>query len=374
MDTKLNILAVDDEVGPLESLKTILNPFYTVYTAGGGIPALEIIKNEKIDLVTLALNMPDLHGMEVLHEIKKLKEDVEVVIITGFGSLKNATEAIKLGASDYILKPFNVSEIISVINSTLEKKRVYDQFGEFLKDFGNFSGFQTNLNEIKETLKDKYSILEEVKQNFDKKNEGNESIGNLEMAKTVAQIFENKGFYSKGHSARLYYYTHLIAQKMDIPPEKQEVLQIAAYIHGIGKMGFEDGVQDPPKEFSSEDSQKLLKNPTMGVDFSTPIGVSRETLDIIQHYDDVFSGGGIPRELQYEAIPLSARIISVADAFDSMVSDRPEGKGLSLEEITSELLNCSGTQFDPKIVEIFLGIIREEQEKLLPKFLKNLNL
>lgn len=373
MDTKLNILAVDDEVGPLESLKTILNPFYTVYTAGGGKTALEILKNEKIDLVTLDLNMPDLHGMEVLQEIKKLKKNVEVVIITGFGSLKNATEAIRLGASDYILKPFNVTEIISVINSTLEKKRAYDKFGEFLKDFGNFSGFQTNLNEIKETLKDKYSLLEEVKQCLDKKNEGNDILGNLEMAKTIAQVLENKGIYSKGHSTRIYYYTQLIAQKMDISPDQQEVLQIAAYIHGIGKMGFEDGSQVCPREFYSEDSHKLLKSPTMGVDFPPPIGVSREILDIIQHHDDVFSGGGIPRELQYETIPLSSRILNVADAFDSMVNDRPEGKGMSLEEITSELLNCSGTMLDPKIVEIFLEIIREKQEKLLPKFLKDLN-
>ena len=256
MDTKLNILAVDDEVGPLESLKTILKPFYTVYTAGGGKPALEIIKNKNIDLVTLDLKMPDLNGMEVLHEIKKLKKDVEVVIITGFGSLKNAAEAIKLGASDYILKPFNVSEIISVINSTLEKKRVYDQFGGFVKDFENISGFQTNLNEIKKTLRDKYSILEEVKQNLDKKGEGNKTLGNMEMVKTLAQIFEIKGFYSKGHSARVYYYTQLIAQKMDISLEKQEVLQIAAYIHGIGKIGFEEGFQDCLREFRSEDSQK----------------------------------------------------------------------------------------------------------------------
>ena len=196
----------------------------------------------------------------------------------------------------------------------------------------------------------------------------------MEMVKTLAQIFEIKGFYSKGHSARVYYYTQLIAQKMDISLEKQEVLQIAAYIHGIGKIGFEEGFQDCLREFRSEDSQKPLKSPTLGVDLATPIGVSREILDIFQHHDDVFSGGSIPRELQYEAIPLPARIISVADAFDSMVCDRPEGKGLSLKEITSELKKRSGTQFDPKIVKIFLGIIREKKEKLLPKFLKNLNL
>ena len=373
MDTKLNILAVDDEVGPLESLKTILKPFYTVYTARAGKPALEIIKNEKIDLVTLDLNMSDLHGMKILREIKKLKKGVEVVIITGFGSLKSASEAIKLGASDYILKPFNVSEIISVINGILAKKRVYDRFGEFIKDFGNFAGFQTNLNEIKKTLKEKYSILEEVKQNLDIKNKGNETLGNLEMAKTLAQTFENKGFDSKGHSARVYYYTQLIAQKINLSPEKQKVLQIAAYIHDIGKIGIEEGPQASEKGLSTEDSNKIKKHPAMGVDFAAPIGVSREILDIIQHHHDGFNGGGIPNGLQYEAIPLLARIISVADAFDSMVSDQHHGKAIPLEAIASELGKCSGTRFDPQIVGIFLEIILEEKEKLLPESLKHLN-
>ena len=318
--------------------------------------------------------MPDLNGMEVLHEIKKLKKDIEVVIITGFGSLKNAAEAIKLGASDYILKPFNVSEIISIINGTLEKRKAYDQSGKFLKDFGNFSGFQTNLNEINKTLKEKYSILEEVKQNLDKKNEGNETVGNLEMAKTLAQTFENKGFDSIGHSTRVYYYTRLIAQKMKLSPEKQEVLQIAAYIHDIGKIGIEEGPQASQKGFNTEDSNKIKKHLTMGVDFATPIGVSREILDIIQHHHDGFNGGGIPNGLQYEAIPLLARIISVADAFDSMVTDQPNRKAMPLEAIASELLNCSGIHFDPQIVEIFLEIIKEEKEKLLPESLKHLNI
>jgi DNA-binding NtrC family response regulator len=122
MAQKGSILIVDDEVGPRESLRMILKPIYEIYTATNGDEALQVIQNESIDLVTLDLRMPGLSGIDVLREIKKIRADVEVIVITGYGTLTNAQEAIRYGAGDFISKPFNVADIIAIISKSFERR------------------------------------------------------------------------------------------------------------------------------------------------------------------------------------------------------------------------------------------------------------
>jgi DNA-binding NtrC family response regulator len=125
METKVapgkSILIVEDEAGPRESLRMILKPFYNIYAAPDGEQALRIVRTQPIDLVTLDLNMPGLTGIEVLKEIKKLKPDMEVVIITALATLPNAQKAIQYGASDFLSKPFHVSEVITVIKNSFDR-------------------------------------------------------------------------------------------------------------------------------------------------------------------------------------------------------------------------------------------------------------
>jgi len=118
----VNILVIDDEVGLRESLKMILKPFYHVYTAENGTDALALMKANRIDLVTLDLKMPGLHGTEVLQAIKRDHRETEVVIVTGFGGLKTAVDGIRFGASDYLLKPFNITEMLTTIRRVLERR------------------------------------------------------------------------------------------------------------------------------------------------------------------------------------------------------------------------------------------------------------
>jgi DNA-binding NtrC family response regulator len=122
MDAKGSILIVDDEIGPRESLRMILKPMYDVHTVENGQEALKFISQEKVDLVTLDLKMPGLSGMEVLREIKKLQPDIKVMIITGYGTLNNAQESVRIGASDFISKPFNVADIIANVSKAFERR------------------------------------------------------------------------------------------------------------------------------------------------------------------------------------------------------------------------------------------------------------
>ena len=154
MVLKRTILVVDDEIGPRESLKMILKPFYNIETAEDGIKALEIIQQKEIDLVTLDLKMPGPHGGEILKQIKQKNPDIEVLIITGYGSLKSAIDGIRHGACDYLIKPFNISEIINIINKALAKKKKMEELKGFLAEIGGTFGLDTSLDDIKAYFKD----------------------------------------------------------------------------------------------------------------------------------------------------------------------------------------------------------------------------
>jgi DNA-binding NtrC family response regulator len=120
--SKETILIVDDETGPRESLRMILKPIYEVHTASNGQEALHLIQTKDIDVVTLDLNMPGLSGIDALKEIRKLKPNMEVIVITGYGTLTNAQEAIRFGAGDFISKPFNVADVISIVAKSFERR------------------------------------------------------------------------------------------------------------------------------------------------------------------------------------------------------------------------------------------------------------
>lgn len=147
MVSKRTVLIVDDEVGPRESLKMVLKPFYKVETAEDGTRALQIIDEKEIDLVTLDLKMPGMEGGEVLKKIKQKKPEIEVLIVTGYGSLKSAIDGIRHGACDYLIKPFNISDIVNVINKAINKKKKMEDLKNFLYDLEHTFGGKVRLGD-----------------------------------------------------------------------------------------------------------------------------------------------------------------------------------------------------------------------------------
>ncbi len=148
MDSKGSILIVDDEVGPRESLRMILKPIYEVHTAENGQEALNFIFQKKADLVTLDLRMPGLSGIDVLKEAKKLKPDIEAIIVTGYGTLANAQEAIRYGAGDFISKPFNVADIIATVNKAFERRNSNKKIKDIIEQVRGLHSFLGGNKEI----------------------------------------------------------------------------------------------------------------------------------------------------------------------------------------------------------------------------------
>jgi len=147
MAARGSILIVDDELGPRESLRMILEPIYDVHTVDNGQEALNFICREKVDLVTLDLKMPGLTGVDVLREIKNFRPDIDVIIITGYGSLNNAQEAIRFGAGDFISKPFNVADIIAIISKCFERRSYNLKVQNFIQQI---NGLRSTHGENKE--------------------------------------------------------------------------------------------------------------------------------------------------------------------------------------------------------------------------------
>lgn len=372
MQPRHRILIVDDDAGPRESLNMILKPFYIIYLASNGEEALAMVKQYPIDLVVLDLKMPGLQGTDILKEIKRQHSDIEVIVLTGYGSLKSAVESIRYGAADYLLKPFNVAEIISVINKTLHKKKVYDDLKGFLKELGQTVGMDADPKTVKQDLKEHQDVLQRVKTLINKPLTDAPSSPNvrcLDFVKVLTDTLDKKDPYTYGHSSRVNYYANLIAQKLDLSQAELDNLQIGAFLHDIGKVGIENKIITKEGKFDNQELKIARRHPEIGTELVAPIGLPHEVTSVIRHHHEFYDGTGYPDGLKGEAIPLLARIVSLAEVFDAMVSNRPYRKALPLAEAINEVKRCSGTQFDPKLVDILLRLIEEKGENLLPEHL-----
>lgn len=369
MDKQGNILVVDDEFGPRESLRMVLKPLYNVYIAENGQKAIETIQSTSIDLVTLDLRMQGLQGTDVLREIKRINSDIEVIIVTGYGSLNSAIDGIRFGAFDYIQKPFNVAEILSTINKSIERKKLYTQLKDFLKEVGRVVGVEAELSEIKDKVAANGSFAEAIKKIFTSIAEKNmfqdNTINFLEFSRVIANTFESKDPYSYDHSGRVNYYANLLAQKLSLSQKEMEELQIATLLHDIGKIGIANTFIFKEGSLTEIELAITRKHPEVGAAIVEPLRLSPLILSVIRHHHEWYDGSGYPDSLVGEEIPYCARIVAIADAYDAMSSDRPYRKALPLKDIKKEYIKNAGVQFDPEMAKAFLAVL-DSSSNIIP--------
>ena len=359
-----NILVVDDEIGPRESLRMILKPCYNVYAVESGYAAIQVIQETKMDVVTLDLKMPGISGIDTLKEIKMIDPEVMVIIITGYGTLKSAIEAIRYGVFDYIPKPFNVPEILSIIDKSIQRRKLNLKVKEVLGNHLNGSLFtepvaESDLPFPKEIKSITDCRWEEVNLPDHK--------SSLEFAKVLAYTLEEKDPYTSGHSERVCYYSDFISKRLSFPPKERSELQIASYLHDIGKVGISNRFINKKGTLTSTDWAIIKQHTQKSIELLIPLNLSPNILSYIQHHHERYDGTGYPDGLVGEHIPLGARIIAISDSYDSMTSDRPYRKPLNNGDAKSELLKNVGKQFDPKLVSLFLDVLKEMEEVFLVK-------
>jgi len=359
-----NILIVDDEIGPRESLRMILKPNYNVYAVESGYAAIQMVQQVDMDVLTLDLKMPGISGIDTLKEIRTIDPDVMVIIITGYGTLKSAIEAIRYGVFDYIPKPFNVPEILSIIDKSIQRRKLNLKVKEVL---GSCLHQQLVKDPFIET---DFPLQGESMGVTDAKWDGINLSDNqscLEFAKVLAYTLEEKDPYTSGHSERVCYYSDFISKRLSLSTKERSELQIASYLHDIGKIGISNRFINKKGALTPTDWAIIKQHTKKSIELLIPLNLSHNILSYIQHHHERFDGTGYPDGLAGEQIPLGARIIAISDSYDSMTSDRPYRKPLTNGDAKSELMKNAGKQFDPNLVSLFLDVLKEMEDVFLVK-------
>ena len=319
-----NVLIVEDEEGPREALKLILAPYFNLYTVDRAEVALQILATQPIDLVTLDLKLPDLPGTDLLSQIRENGHDVDVVIITGYGTLQSAIDAIRHGVAAYILKPFNVSDLLEIIKKSLERRKRLSSLHGALQALGNLwaTGIdvQTALTNIDTLLGAKHPELLQ-------------------------------------HASRVNFYSSLLTEHLDISKEEREAIQLGGYLHDIGKIGIHDRLIAGHPSLSDHDQELMNCHPTIGAQFISSIPFHPAVEQIIRSHHEKFDGSGFPEGLAADNIPFPARIVGLANLFDNYVTGQGGQKAMPVPEAREHIRQEAGKSLDPKLADLFANVV-----------------
>ncbi len=198
------------------------------------------------------------------------------------------------------------------------------------------------------------------------------AIGNIELfsslqdaylstVRSLAAAVDAKDPFTRGHSDRVAQYSIMIAQRLGLSHEQRVALEMAAYLHDIGKIGVKEEILLKPGRLTEVEMGQMRHHPLIGANILKPVGFPWPITPVVRHHHERWDGAGYPAGLRGEETPLLARILTVADAYEAMIADRPYRRGRTIEDAIEELERCAGTQFDPKIVDPFIGIIKEQE-------------
>lgn len=330
---KEKILVIDDELSPRESIKLVLKDKYVVNTANGGAEGLDFMTRNPVDLVVLDIMMPDMDGIATLEEIKKKYPDIEVILLTAYASLETARSAIRFGAFDYLTKPFDKNDVLKTVGRGLEKKRNND-----------------NMRLEKERLLSRTIHLEgqisEARENI--------TMGYKGTVKALILTIDAKDHYTFAHSEHVSRLSSVIADALDLPKKAKKRLELAASMHDIGKIGVDEMILRKNGRLTPDEFLEIKKHPGIGATIVRQVPFLEDAVPVILYHHERYDGKGYPERIKGENIPLTARIVMVADAIDSMLNARPYRNSLPMSKILYEMESNAGTQFDPRIVDIIL--------------------
>ncbi len=183
----------------------------------------------------------------------------------------------------------------------------------------------------------------------------------LSTVTALATSIDAKDPYTKGHSDRVNQYTLKMARQLKLPEDQLDMLQYMSLLHDIGKIGIKDSVLNKPGKLTEEEFDEIKKHPEVGYRIISEIKYLSKSAEVVRHHHERYNGMGYPSGLIGEKIPLGSRIISVADAYDAMTTERPYKKAMTHEEALLELNRCSGTQFDPRVVKAFIEVFGDPE-------------
>ncbi len=333
-DAKYKIIAVDDEVGILDSLNVFLTKAgYSFVGISDPMEAIERVKNEHFDLMLLDFIMTPIHGDQVVEEIRKFNAELYILLLTGHKDLAPPLDTIRrLDIQGYCEKSDKFDQLLLLIESGI---KAISQMQE--------------IKDINEKLKNTYEELEKAY---------------LESIETLRYTVEAKDSYTRGHSDRVSEYSYLIGKYLNLPEEDLKKLKLGGLFHDIGKIGIPDSILLKTEKLTDDEYSEIKNHPAIGAHILSNASMFADIIPIVKHHHERYDGNGYPGKLKGEDIPYLARITAVADTFDAMTSRRAYRDPLPLDVVKSEFEKNSGTQFDPNIVPVFLDILNNHYDEI----------
>lgn len=328
------IIAVDDEGGIIDSLSVFLRRSgYTLIGCTNPLEAIERVKNEHFDLMLLDFIMTPIHGDQVVEEIRKFNQELYIILLTGHKDLAPPLETIKrLSIQGYCEKSDKFDQLLLLIESAIKS----------IKQMQIITEINAELKESRENLEKAY----------------------LESIEIIRHTVEAKDTYTRGHSDRVSAYSVLIGKHMGLSEDDLHTLKIGGLFHDIGKIGIPDSILLKEAKLTDDEYSQIKNHPSIGKHILSNATIFHDIVPIVFHHHEKFDGHGYPSGLAGENIPLFARITAVADTFDAMTSKRSYRNALPLDIVIAEIEKCSGTQFDPKIANVFLDILRNHYHEI----------
>src|SRR6266702_2530096 len=329
------ILVVDDEETIREIVSSMLtHANYKCRQAASGLEAIALLTSgEEFELMLSDLMMADLDGIGLLERTKEKYPDMPVVMVTAVHDISVALAAIRNGAYDYLLKPFEREQLLNTVSRALENRRLKVENRTY----------QTNLESlVKARTEQLQAAMSSLERSYDI------------TLETLGDALDLKDRETEGHSKRVTAFTIAIARAMGLPREQINTIARGAFLHDIGKIAIPDSILKKPGKLESDEMTIMKEHAYHGYQIVKKIPFLAEAADIVYSHQERFDGSGYPRGLKGEQIPLGARIFAIADTLDAITSDRPYRKGASIAVAREEIKRYSGIQFDPAIVEVFL--------------------
>ncbi len=340
----VSILVVDDEPHVRAMIAAPLERHgCTVAEASGGREALEALELNHCNLVLTDILMPDVNGVDLLERIHALHPNLPVVIVTAVHDIAVAIDAMRRGAYDYLLKPFTPEQLLATVERALSHRRALEASESYHQSLEEIVRARTDmLRHAMEDLEHSYDVTLEA----------------------LGDALDLKDSETKGHSKRVTAYAIALARAMGIPPEEIKIVARGAFLHDVGKMAIPDEILRKPGSLTGEERELMREHCTRGYQMLRKIPFLAGAAEIVFCHQEHFDGSGYPNGLRGQEIPLGARLFAIADALDAITSDRPYRSGSDFDFARQEILRCSGTQFDPAIVEVFLKIPNELWQEL----------
>lgn len=350
IETEKNLLLISENSKITNLLDNLLSTDYACDTAASIESAFALLRENDYSVVLCDANLPAIDCLEMVRHVQAVSPNSVMILLGDENSSDAAVKAFRAGVFDFLRIPSEFDEVGAAVARAREHHEI-----KILKD-----NYQFHLE----------SLAAERATEIDKALEEIESSYRITL-KALVQALETRDFETHGHSERVVTFSLRLGHELGLDKHAMRDLELGALLHDIGKIGVPDAVLRKPAKLNAEEWEKMRLHPMHGQKILRNIKFLEGAARVVSQHHEQWDGSGYPIGLRGEDIDIGARIFSVVDAFDAMISDRVYRKGRPYEEALAELIRCSGQQFDPLIVEAFKHIPKEDWEILRERSVKD---